>query len=112
VTLGFRPIVFTPRTVAVAVARRASATPLVRTALRAQRSVYARLRGHRFARTPCPARCGRVRRPPAINPLEAYFDAHIEGPGIWKWRHYFDVYDRHLEKVGVQGVVAVSGRIP
>jgi hypothetical protein len=28
--------------------------------------------------------------------LEAYFDAHEEGPGIWKWRHYFDVYDRHL----------------
>jgi cephalosporin hydroxylase len=32
----------------------------------------------------------------ALNPLEAYFDAHTEGPGIWKWRHYFDVYHRHL----------------
>lgn len=28
--------------------------------------------------------------------LETYFDEHLEGPGIWKWRHYFDIYDRHL----------------
>jgi Methyltransferase domain len=32
------------------------------------------------------------------NPLAAYFDAHIAGPGLWKWRHYFDIYDRHLAK--------------
>jgi hypothetical protein len=32
------------------------------------------------------------------NPLEEYFDAVTEGPGIWKWRHYFDVYHRHLAK--------------
>jgi SAM-dependent methyltransferase len=32
------------------------------------------------------------------NPLEAYFDAHASGPGIWKWRHYFDVYHRHFSK--------------
>jgi hypothetical protein len=32
------------------------------------------------------------------NPLEAYFDAHTEGPGIWKWRHYFPIYQRHLAK--------------
>lgn len=30
--------------------------------------------------------------------LEAYFDAHTEGPGLWKWRHYFDIYERHLAK--------------
>ncbi len=35
---------------------------------------------------------------PAVNPLEAYFDAHAEGPGIWKWRHYFDIYHRHFAK--------------
>jgi hypothetical protein len=28
--------------------------------------------------------------------LEQYFDAHIAGPGIWKWRHYFPIYERHL----------------
>ncbi len=32
------------------------------------------------------------------NPLQAYFDAHREGRGIWKWNHYFEIYDRHLRK--------------
>ncbi len=32
------------------------------------------------------------------NPLEQFFDAYTEGPGIWKWRHYFDIYDRHLSR--------------
>jgi hypothetical protein len=32
------------------------------------------------------------------SPLEAFFEARLEGPGIWKWRHYFDVYHRHLNK--------------
>ena len=30
--------------------------------------------------------------------LEKFFDARQEGHGIWKWRHYFDIYDRHLSK--------------
>jgi 23S rRNA U2552 (ribose-2'-O)-methylase RlmE/FtsJ len=32
------------------------------------------------------------------NPLEDYFDSHTDGRGIWKWRHYFDIYHRHLQK--------------
>jgi hypothetical protein len=32
------------------------------------------------------------------NPLEGYFDSHTEGRGIWKWRHYFDIYHRHFAK--------------
>ena len=32
------------------------------------------------------------------NPLTRYFDANTEGPGLWKWRHYFDVYHRHFQK--------------
>lgn len=32
------------------------------------------------------------------NTLSAYFDAHKEGPGVWKWTHYFDIYHRHLQK--------------
>lgn len=35
---------------------------------------------------------------PAANPLEQYFDANREGPGIWKWRHYFEIYQRHFGK--------------
>jgi SAM-dependent methyltransferase len=34
----------------------------------------------------------------AANPLETYFDSHTVGAGIWKWRHYFEIYHRHLAK--------------
>ena len=39
--------------------------------------------------------------PPAVSEkgrssLEVFFDAKTEGPGIWKWRHYFDIYHRHF----------------
>ncbi len=30
--------------------------------------------------------------------LRAYFDAVTEGPGVWKWLHYFEIYQRHLAK--------------
>jgi hypothetical protein len=32
------------------------------------------------------------------NPLEVFFDSLREGPGVWKWRHYFEIYDRHFRK--------------
>jgi hypothetical protein len=32
------------------------------------------------------------------NPLEAYVDGIMEGAGVWKWRHYFEPYHRHLHK--------------
>lgn len=32
------------------------------------------------------------------NPLWTFFQRHREGPGIWKWVHYFDIYHRHLAK--------------
>jgi hypothetical protein len=37
-------------------------------------------------------------RETGTNPLRAYFDSVKEGPGIWKWLHYFDIYRRHLDK--------------
>src|SRR5690348_2802772 len=36
--------------------------------------------------------------PSTQNPLEQYCNAHTIGPGIWKWRHYFDIYHRHFQK--------------
>jgi len=30
--------------------------------------------------------------------LRAHFEANREGPGIWKWLHYFDIYERHLKR--------------
>lgn len=37
---------------------------------------------------------------PQSNPLRAFFDARRDegGPGICKWRHYFEIYDRHLSR--------------
>jgi hypothetical protein len=34
----------------------------------------------------------------AGNPLRDYFRSINDGPGIWKWDHYFDIYHRHLAK--------------
>lgn len=32
------------------------------------------------------------------NPLWRFFEAREEGPGIWKWEHYFPIYHQHLER--------------
>src|SRR5438067_13766465 len=34
----------------------------------------------------------------SANPLRQFFDARSEGRGIWKWLHYFDIYDRHFSR--------------
>jgi hypothetical protein len=36
--------------------------------------------------------------PASTNSLEQYFDAHLTGPGLRKWRHYFPIYERHFNK--------------
>lgn len=46
--------------------------------------------------------------PAAANPLSEYFDARVEGRGIWKWRHYFDIYHRHFQKFVGQEVHIVE----
>ncbi len=33
-----------------------------------------------------------------LNPLRNYFDSHKVGRGIWKWEHYFEMYQRHFQK--------------
>ncbi len=32
------------------------------------------------------------------NPLSVSFNNNTKGNGIWKWRHYFDIYHRHFHK--------------
>lgn len=59
------------------------------------------LRGARRART---WRNGQTGQSPHAtmdsrpNPLQRYAEAHTTGPGIWKWDHYFDIYDRHFAR--------------
>jgi hypothetical protein len=58
-----------------------------------------RERAHRFARSwPTDSDQQAERAEPVVNPLLDYFDANQVGPGIWKWKHYFDPYHRHLAK--------------
>jgi hypothetical protein len=35
---------------------------------------------------------------PFSNRLRDFFNARTSGRGIWKWLHYFDVYERHLRR--------------
>src|SRR5262245_44116725 len=32
------------------------------------------------------------------NLLREFFDNRKQGLGIWKWNHYFDIYDRHFHR--------------
>ena len=32
------------------------------------------------------------------NRLQEFFDRKFDGQGIWKWTHYFEIYDRHLSR--------------
>jgi hypothetical protein len=44
------------------------------------------------------------------NSIREYFDAIQDGPGVWKWLHYFDIYQQHLEKfVDTDAVLAEVG---
>ena len=36
--------------------------------------------------------------PTKSNPLLEFFNSRTQGQGIWKWEHYFDIYDRHLKR--------------
>ena len=46
--------------------------------------------------------------PSEPNPIESYFDGHKEGPGLWKWRHYFDVYHRHFSRFVGRDITVVE----
>jgi SAM-dependent methyltransferase len=56
----------------------------------------------RWPRLPSPGTPGTVQanHAPVLspNPLLQYFDAHQSGKGIFKWRHYFEIYHRHFAK--------------
>jgi hypothetical protein len=41
---------------------------------------------------------------PPSNPLREFFDSRKQGRGIFKWNHYFDIYDRHFRQFRGQEV--------
>lgn len=57
----------------------------------------ARIRGSEMASAWSGTNAGPAAEEPA-NPLHQYFDSVSEGPGIWKWLHYFEIYHRHLAR--------------
>lgn len=62
-------------------------------------SAEAAREGYRYARgLPLTPGGEPVVEPEEASPLEVYFDGVTHGPGIWKWRHYFPAYHRHLAK--------------
>lgn len=60
------------------------------------------LRGRKVAALLQPAKSGESTgsggEPVCDNALWNYFQTNQTGPGIWKWHHYFEAYDRHLTK--------------
>lgn len=58
-----------------------------------------RLRSRKFVQSYCERGARRMDvESESSNPLRTYFENHTEGHGIWKWRHYFEIYHRHLSK--------------
>jgi hypothetical protein len=96
---------YVPNSIKNARAARSMADSVSRMALRAARMRSAG-RGHAFAGTWHDTSeresAGQPSLPAstslATNPLEEFFEARTEGRGIFKWRHYFEVYHRHLAK--------------
>jgi hypothetical protein len=60
------------------------------------------MRGLRFGRrittSEHGSRDGSRSTPRRANRLETYFDSHTVGPGVYKWRHYLDIYDKHFAR--------------
>jgi hypothetical protein len=96
---------YLPRRVKSARATRAAARAVSRTAHAAGRT-KAVARGYAYSRAwrrhSAPVSAAESRPPigetAATNRLSAFFEARMVGRGIVKWRHYFEIYDRHLAK--------------
>jgi SAM-dependent methyltransferase len=66
--------------------------PMLRSAIARAR----RLLGNPLAMTQDQNSPNNVR--PSSNDLRRFFDARKEGRGIWKWNHYFDIYERYFSR--------------
>ena len=74
------------------------------------RSAPMTVRGYRFGSDVRPLDVPPASPEPSAesNALRSYFEAHRDGRGIYKGRHYFDLYVRHLERFVGREVVVVE----
>jgi hypothetical protein len=45
---------------------------------------------------------------PRPNALREFFESRSQGRGIWKWNHYFEIYDRHFHRFRGQEVFVLE----
>jgi hypothetical protein len=69
-----------------------------------------RYRGYRFGRrvTASPPAARVWPSPLGTSVLTDYFEHHTTGRGLWKWTHYYDIYERHLAKFVGEAVDVVE----
>lgn len=69
---------------------------ITRSSYRAAASARYFVQGYRYGnRLPAPA-SSLPAEPESIGDLERYANAYETGPGLNKWQHYLEIYDRHL----------------
>ena len=63
-------------------------------------AVHARVVGPALMAASCACTTASSPFEPRSTELERYFDSATarRGPGVWKWRSYFSVYERHLSR--------------
>jgi Methyltransferase domain len=80
---------------------------VAQTAYRGLESARSFLRGYRYGQH-FPSAVAAPGVPRETSPLEAYAEQHRSGPGLFKWQHYFEIYDRHLARFRGQPVTLVE----
>jgi hypothetical protein len=82
--------------------------PAAQRAYRTADSLRYFARGLRFGERFPPAAQAGTPTNGARSDLERYAQGHTEGPGLFKWLHYFDIYDRHLTRFRGDAVTLVE----
>jgi hypothetical protein len=80
----------------------------VSTAKKTAANVRELIAGVSYSRSLPSASGTNVVQPVPRGKIEEYFDEHTEGPGLWKWRHYFPIYERHFARFRGQSVHIVE----
>ncbi|AOS44937.1 Demethylmacrocin O-methyltransferase [Lacunisphaera limnophila] len=86
--------------------RTGSASPTAAWHAAASRNLVAHVAGRAFTTAADWSHPATTSAPPAVtgNALAGFFAARRSGRGIWKWQHYFEIYERHFARFRGQPV--------